>query len=103
MIDLAAIDAIPDPGVLRVDAGGRAICLVRVGERVTAFVDECPHAGMSLAEGEILDRCELQCAWHGARFDVATGALRAGPAMRGLTSIVVRVADGRVIAETLAP
>lgn len=102
MIDLTALEEIPDPGVLRVDVGGRPICLVRVGSEVTAFPDECPHAGMPLSEGEVIGGRELQCAWHGARFDVATGALRGGPAEVGLAPIAVRVVAGRVIADALA-
>ena len=78
---------------------GRAICLVRIGERVTCFPDECPHSGMPLSAGEVVHGCELECAWHGARFDIATGALRHGPADEGLVPITVRVVSGRIVAD----
>jgi len=99
MIDLAALTDIPDPGVLSVRLDGRAICLVRVGNQVTAFPDECPHSGMPLSAGDVVKGCELECSWHGARFDVATGALRQGPAEEGLVLIPVRVVDGRVVSD----
>ncbi|MFN8580482.1 MAG: Rieske 2Fe-2S domain-containing protein [Gemmatimonadaceae bacterium] len=52
---LAALDEIPDPGVHQVRlTDGRSVCLVRVGDRVTAFLDECPHSGMPLSAGEVL-------------------------------------------------
>lgn len=99
MIDLAALSDIPDPGVLSVRWDGRAICLVRVGNQVSAFVDECPHAGMPLSEGEVVGGCELECSWHGARFDCASGALLHGPAGEGLVAVPVRVVDGRVLGD----
>ena len=99
MIDLAAVSDIPDPGVLGAQLNGRAICLVRAGDRVTAFVDECPHSGMPLSEGEVVRGCELECSWHGARFDIATGKLRYGPAEENLVPVPVRVVDGRVVAD----
>lgn len=99
MIDLAALADIPDPGVMSVRLEGRAICLVRVGERVTAFPDECPHSGMPLSAGDVVGSCEVECSWHGARFDCATGALRNGPAEEGLVLIPVRVVGGRVVAD----
>jgi nitrite reductase/ring-hydroxylating ferredoxin subunit len=82
---------------------GRAICLVRIGDRVTAFADECPHSGMPLSAGDVVHGCELECSWHGARFDCATGALRQGPADEGLVPIPVRVLNGRIIADATAP
>ena len=102
MIDLGALTDIPNPGVMSVSLGGKAICLVRVGDRVTAFPDACPHSGMPLSAGDVVRDCELECSWHGARFDCATGALRYGPAEEGLVPIPVRVVNGRVVADTPA-
>lgn len=98
--DLSALDDIPDPGVLPVRlSDGRAVCLVRSGNQVSAFLDECPHNGMPLSAGDVLSGCELECTWHGARFDCRTGALRRGPAEAGLTPIRVGVVGGRVVLE----
>lgn len=98
MEELAGLTDIPDPGVLPVRlADGRAVCLVRVGDRVTAFLDECSHNGMPLSAGEVHRDCELECAWHGARFDCLTGRVLQGPAEEALVPVEVRVVAGKVV------
>jgi nitrite reductase/ring-hydroxylating ferredoxin subunit len=66
-----------------VAAGGREIVVLRVGDEVHAFDNACPHQGNPLVEGELLGDV-LECAYHGWRFDLATGACLAGdePARR---------------------
>jgi len=94
---VSALGDIPDPGVLSVRLpGGVQVCLVRCGENVAAFHDECPHNGMPLSAGEVVDGCVLECAWHGARFDASNGAVLQGPAEENLTAYRVVVRDGRV-------
>ena len=54
-------------------AGNREIVLLRVGGEIHAFDNACPHEGNPLVDGEILGDT-LECAYHGWRFDLATGA-----------------------------
>jgi nitrite reductase/ring-hydroxylating ferredoxin subunit len=77
--------------------GGERVCLVRCGAAISAFRDECPHQAMPLSAGTILPDGTLQCAWHGARFDCATGALRQGPAADDLVAFPVSIVEGRVL------
>jgi nitrite reductase/ring-hydroxylating ferredoxin subunit len=91
---VAKLTDIPDPGVLGVTLpSGENVCLVRRGGEVSAFHNECPHSGMPLSDGEVVGACELECSWHGARFDCATGAVKRGPAEESLVRYEVRV-DG---------
>jgi nitrite reductase/ring-hydroxylating ferredoxin subunit len=60
-----------------VELDGRLILLLRVGDQVHAFDNACPHEGNPLVEGEVLGDV-LECAYHGWRFDLATGACLAG-------------------------
>ena len=56
-----------------VEAGGRKIILTRVHGQVQALENKCSHMGLSLAKGKV-QQGVLQCPWHGAKFDVCTGA-----------------------------
>lgn len=96
--DVAALDELPEPGVLGVDGpGGRAICLVRFNGHVTAFADECTHQAFPLSAGNVQEDGTLECAWHGARFACLTGDAVREPATEPLTRFEVRIHGGRVL------
>lgn len=104
----AAPAATPTPGggsgvpLAQVPLGGGTI--VTVGDRpilvvqptagtVRAFDATCPH------QGTIVDPPQggvITCPNHFSQFDAATGALRRGPATRGLTEVPARVVGGTV-------
>ena len=86
-MDKAAVVTVPAE-LLRedrmvVDAGDCEIVVLRVAGELHAFDNACPHEGNPLVEGEVLGDV-LECAYHGWRFDLATGACLAGdePARR---------------------
>jgi phenylpropionate dioxygenase-like ring-hydroxylating dioxygenase large terminal subunit len=54
--------------------------LLRDGERVVAFADQCPHRAYPLSAGEVSADRTLQCGYHGWRFDMS-GACVAIPAL----------------------
>jgi nitrite reductase/ring-hydroxylating ferredoxin subunit/uncharacterized membrane protein len=63
--------------------GDRRIVLARTEQGYVAFDDSCPHRGGSLAGGTMM--CgRVQCPWHGSQFEVRTGAVKAGPADKGI-------------------
>lgn len=70
--------------------------LIRRGDSVTALEDQCPHQAMPLSAGELCDDDTIECPWHGARFDVASGACRRGPATDDVRAFIVRVENGIV-------
>ena len=78
-----------DAGKL-VEAGGHSIALFHVGGAYYAIENTCTHRGGSLSEG-MLSEHEVTCPWHGARFDVRTGAVLGPPASEGVKSFPVRV------------
>ncbi|HVE78062.1 MAG TPA: Rieske 2Fe-2S domain-containing protein [Gemmatimonadaceae bacterium] len=96
----AQLEDVPPDGLLGVRlAGAGAVCLIRCGDAVYAVTDECTHQAFPMSAG-LAHRgprgCELECVWHGARFDAATGAVRQGPALDPLPVLEVRVEGGEV-------
>ena len=73
-----------------VDAGGQTIAIFDLGGNYYAIENTCPHRGGPLAEGEMNGE-EVICPWHGARFNIKTGAVLAPPAPQGVKSFPVRV------------
>ena len=100
---LCRFDDIPDPGGKGFRIAGRArIFVIRSGEDVFGYVNVCPHQGTTLDWKPdaflTLDKGLIQCATHGARFEVATGACAGGPCDgRALTPVAVRIEDGMVM------
>lgn len=82
-------DVNPGQG-LCVNADGKAIALFCVNGTYHAIDNTCPHAGGPLSEGP-LDGKEVVCPWHGAAFDVTTGAVLAGPAAEAVSCYKVKV------------
>ena len=71
------------------------ITLANVAGTLYAIDDTCTHRGCSLGDGK-LDGSTVQCACHGSRFDVTSGAVVRGPAEDPVQSYPVHVADGEV-------
>jgi len=77
---------------------GKRIVLARTAKGYAAFSDGCTHKGGSLADGAMI--CgTVQCPWHGSQFDVSTGAVKAGPAEKGIDVYTVRERDGEIFLE----
>ena len=56
------------------------ILVVNVNGEIFAISDNCPHADLPmLEEGILIEGCEVECPWHGSRFDVSNGVCVQGP------------------------
>lgn len=87
--------------VLEMKAGRFHGFAVRRGDRVTGFVDRCPHMGLPLAQQLDAyltgDRALIQCSWHGALFRIDDGACVGGPCTgAALTPWPLDVRDGAI-------
>ena len=92
LVDLA-------PGTAqRFDVGGHRIALARVNDTVYAIGDRCSHEDFSLSLGEVdVDNCDIECARHGASFDLTTGAAMTFPATEKVASYPVVIVGGAVV------
>lgn len=87
---VATVQEIPPGTGKQVKAAGRTIAVFNVGGTFRAIDDTCTHRGASLTEGEC-DGTEVICPWHGARFDLATGAAKGPPASQGVNAYRLQV------------
>jgi nitrite reductase/ring-hydroxylating ferredoxin subunit len=86
-------------GEMRViDLEGTRVTLARVNDQFYAFDDTCTHMGCSLASGD-LDDITVTCACHGSQFDVRSGAVLRGPAIRPVRSRRVDIEESGITIE----
>ena len=79
------------PGEARgLDARGKRIALFNIDGTFHAIDDTCTHRGGPLSEGMLVGT-EVTCPWHGAVFDLTTGAALGAPAAGDVAHYVVRV------------
>lgn len=74
--------------------------VVRRGDTVFGYVDQCPHMGLPLAQklDDYVAGTMIACSWHGAIFDIASGKCRGGPCPgTALTAWPVTIRDGTIV------
>jgi nitrite reductase/ring-hydroxylating ferredoxin subunit len=81
-----------------VQAEGRGIALFNVEGVFYAIDNTCTHRGGPLGEGE-LKGDTVECPWHGAQFNLKTGAVTAPPARTSVRSLPVKVEGSDVLVE----
>ena len=81
-----------------VQADGHTIALFNVEGTFYALDNTCTHRGGPLGEGA-LSGDTVACPWHGAHFNVKTGAVTVPPARTGVRSFPVKVEGSDVLVE----
>lgn len=89
-VKVARTDEIPAGQAKLVDVNGNEIAVFNVGGSFHAIDNTCTHVGGPLCEGE-LSGAEVTCPWHGAVFDVTSGAVLGPPAAENVNRYNVRV------------
>lgn len=89
---VATLDQVPEGTLLGIEPDGHRICLANVEGEIYALQDNCSHQDFPLSAG-VLEDGRVECAWHGAKFDPASGRAVALPAIRPVKTFAVRV-DG---------
>ncbi|SFV09245.1 Rieske (2Fe-2S) protein [Pseudoduganella namucuonensis] len=102
---LCRLDELPDGesrGFDPLGAGQDSVFVVRRGQRLYGYRDQCPHYGdtpMAWRRHAYLDaaRDHIVCAAHGALFRIADGACVRGPCLgQSLAPVRLVVEDGCV-------
>jgi len=83
-------------GLLKVEPGGKPVVLSMVNGKVYAIDAVCSHEGGPLEEGT-LEGYEVECPWHGSKFDVRTGEVTNPPAETPLSVYEVKVENNDIL------
>lgn len=85
------------PGEMKLlKMNGKEFMLANVDGDFLAFTNLCPHAECRLDEDGVLEKDELECACHGSRFSLRSGAVISEPASDQLTLYPVQVVGDEV-------
>lgn len=94
---VCSIEDVPDGGLIHVSPTGIDFRLgvARIGTAIFVFDDKCNHGNAWLSEGELVG-CEVECPFHGGRFDLETGAATYAPCTVPLKTLRTHIFEGRV-------
>ena len=91
-VKVAGFDQCLPGNILQVEAGEFKIVLANVAGEIYALEDRCSHKDYPLSEGD-LEGSQLECVYHGAKFDVCTGRATQLPAIKPVRSFAVDVRE----------
>ena len=89
-IKVARKSEIADQSAKFLEIEDKRIALFNLGGEFYAIDDTCPHADGPLSAGSIEGE-EVECPWHGSRFNIKTGAVTGPPAVENVIRYNVRV------------
>jgi 3-phenylpropionate/trans-cinnamate dioxygenase ferredoxin component len=95
-VRVAALADVQPNTLLQVELDDLKVCLANADGQIYAFKDNCSHRDFPLSAGE-LDDGTVECTWHGARFDMATGRAVRLPAIKPIRTYEVHVEDGEIL------
>jgi len=89
-IKVARKSEIAEQSARCIEIEDKRIALFNLGGEFYAIDDTCTHRGGPLSEGTI-EGDEVECPWHGARFNIKLADVTNPPASAGVTKYNVRV------------
>ena len=90
-VEAATLAGLRENFVTVVTVAGRKIALARSAAGVRAFDGTCTHAKYNFGTSRLVGGTDIECPFHGARFNAETGAVTKGPAKLPLPCIEVHV------------
>lgn len=100
VVEVCREDEAPEPGqALSVVVGDLPLAIFNIHGELYAIGDTCTHEEYPLSEGDMVDEYIVECALHGATFDVRTGDALSLPATGNAGSYPIWVEDGVVKVE----
>jgi ferredoxin-NADP reductase/nitrite reductase/ring-hydroxylating ferredoxin subunit len=99
-VKVANKNAIQPSHMKEVQLDGENVCLVNVEGKYYAINNICTHEGGPLADGTLEDY-EVECPWHGSKFDVRTGEVKEPPASEPEPTYQVKLEGNSVLIKKL--
>jgi len=85
------------PSTMRaIDLEGERVCIANVEGSYYAIENVCTHLGGPLNEGT-LEGYDVECPWHGSKFDVRTGEVTRPPAQKAVAAYEVKVEGNNIL------
>ncbi len=95
-VKVAETKDIPLSRMKEIDFNGPKVCVVNIEGKYYAIGNVCTHMGGPLAEGKI-EGYEVQCPWHGSKFDIRSGKVTQSPAIRPELSYEVKTEGENIL------
>ena len=95
-VKVADTKDIPPSKMKEVQVDGGNICVANVEGKYYAIGNVCMHQGGPLSDG-MLEGYEVECPWHGAKFDIRTGGVTNPPAITPEPAYDVKVEDNNIL------
>lgn len=95
--DAGSVETAREGAVSAVELSKASVLVTRVGGKIKAYANACPHLGMPLDQGEI-EGDVITCRYHGFRFHLDEGACLSAPEV-SLVPYPVQVHEGRILVQ----
>ena len=96
---VATLEDCPPGSLHKVMVGADPVVLANIDGSVYAILDRCTHEELPLSDGEI-EGDIIVCPYHGARYDVTSGAARGLPAIKPVKSFPVEIREDGIYIES---
>jgi 3-phenylpropionate/trans-cinnamate dioxygenase ferredoxin subunit len=95
---VATVDQLPVGATLAVELpDGTNVCLANSDGEIYAIADRCTHKDFPMSNGSVHGGATIECAWHGARFDMKSGRAIRLPAIKPIQTYEVRMEGNDIL------
>jgi 3-phenylpropionate/trans-cinnamate dioxygenase ferredoxin subunit len=95
-VKVANREDVPPETIKPVMVGTHEVALCHAGDNFYALANCCSHKERPLNDGCIIDDEQIECPWHGARFDLKTGTALSLPAITSVPTYEVELRGDEV-------
>ena len=97
-VKVAEIEQVPPGAAIAVEMpDGLKICLANSDGEIYAIADRCTHADFPMSNGSVHGGGTIECAWHGARYNMSTGRPIRLPAIKPIRTFEVKIEGNDIL------